>query len=167
MVVDTNYRAGIKLLFKSDWTSFVATFARFEYALKQAGYLKFDKPGTTAEAGWAGFATDLGPAFLEDCRKTPEMKVLFDAPPRLLKVDKDQAVSWKKARTVNSVADFFQLIKDLRNNLFHGDPKVHGDRDEQRLQAAQAVLDLAWQAALQNSANPKLKAFCTQFRFDQ
>ncbi len=93
MAVDTDYRAGIKLQFKNEWGSFVATFARFEYALKRAGYLKYEKPGTSAEAGWAGFAADLGDGFLQQARALPELQVLFVAPPRLLKVDKDQAVS--------------------------------------------------------------------------
>jgi hypothetical protein len=167
MVVDTNYRAGIKLQFKNEWGSFFATIARFEYALKQAGYLKYEKPGTSAEAGWTGFAADLGDGVLQQARALPELQVLFVAPPRLLKVDKDQAVSWKKARAVNSVADFFMVLQDVRNTLFHGDSRVHGDRDGALIDAAQHALDLAWQSALQNTGNPKLVRFCESFRFTQ
>ena len=79
MTADTNYRAGIKLQFKSEWASLAATFARVEYALKQAGYLKYEKPGTSAEAGWAGFAGDLGDGFLAHCRALPEVQMLFNA----------------------------------------------------------------------------------------
>ena len=166
MAVDTNYRAGIKLQFKTEWGSFVATFARFEYALKMAGYLKYEKPGTSAEAGWAAFAADLGGAFLSHCKGLPEVQVLFNAPPRLLKVDKDQAVSWKKARAVNSVGDFFMVIQDVRVSLFHGDTKVHGDRDGERIDAAQVVLDEAWACAAQAKGNSKLVRFCEAFRFN-
>lgn len=165
MAVDTNYRAGIKLLFKTEWGSFVATYERFEYALKQAGYLKHEKPGTSAEAGWAGFAADLGPEFLALCRSLPEVEVLFNAPPRLLKVDRDQAVSWKKARAINSVSDFFQTLQDLRRNLFHGDTKVHAEKDGARIEAAQVVLDEAWSWAARAKDNAKLARFCEAFRF--
>ena len=167
MAVDTNYRAGIKLLFKNEWGSLVATFARFEYALKLAGYLKHEKPGASAEAGWARFAADLGDGFLAQCRSVPEIAVLFIAPPRLLKVDRDQAVSWKKPRVVNSVSDVFAVVQDVQGNLFHGDSRVHGERDGERIVAAQAVLDEAWGWALQAKANARLARFCEAFRFTQ
>lgn len=165
MAVDTNYRAGIKLLFKTEWGSFAATFGRFEYALKTAGYLKYEKPGASAEAGWASFAADLGETFHSYCKGLPEVAVLFSAPPRLLKVDKDQSVSWKKARAVNTVVDFFLVIQDVRASLFHGDTKVHGDRDGERIDAAQVVLDEAWAWAVQAKSNPRLARFCVAFRF--
>ncbi len=165
MSVDTNYRAGIKLLLKSEWSTFAATFSRFEYALKQAAYLKYEKPGTSAEAGWEGFAGDLGAEFHAHCQSQSELRVLFDAPPRLLKVDKDRSVAWKKSRAVNTAADFFQVIKDIRNNLFHGDTNVHGDRDGQLIAAAQIALDLAWRAASLNPGNPCLVKFVESFGF--
>ena len=167
MAVDTNYRAGIKLLFKNEWGSLVATFARFEYALKLAGYLKYEKLGASAEAGWAGFAGDLGDVFLAHCRGLPEVQVLFNAPPRLLKVDRDRAVSWKKPRAVNSLSDLFLVIQDVHGSLFHGDARVHGERDGERIEAAQALLDEAWGWALQDKANARLVRFCEAFRFTQ
>ena len=165
MAADTNYRAGIKMLLKSEWSSFSATFGRFEYAMKRAGYLKYNKPGTRAEAGWDAFSHDLGIAFFDQCKANPDLKVLFVAPPRLLKVEQGNAVSWKKARAINSVGDFFQVIKDVRNNLFHGEKQAHSDRDGELISAAQQTLDLAWQAAVQAAANPKLVNFCTAFRY--
>ena len=165
MAVDTNYRAGIKLHFKSEWASFAATFARFEYALKLAGYLKYDKLGVTAEAGWAGFASDLGDGFMAYCRAEPALAVLFVSPPRLLKVEKDRAVAWKKARAVNSASDFFLVIQDVRARLFHGDLRVHGERDGARIDAAQLALDEAWHWAARDQANARLQRFCEVFRF--
>lgn len=165
MAADTNYRAGIKLLLKSEWSSFFATFARFEYAMKHAGYLKYSKPGTSAEAGWDGFSQDLGHAFYDQCKANPALQVLFVAPPRLLKVDPGDAVSWKKARAVNSAGDVFQVIKDIRNNLFHGEKQVHAERDGQLITAAQQTLDLAWHAATQAGSNPRLVQFCEAFRY--
>jgi hypothetical protein len=167
MTADTNYRAGIKLQFKSEWASFAATFARFEYALKMAGYLKYDKLGVSAEAGWAGFARELGDGFLAECRAEPAVAVLFAAPPRLLKVEKDQAVAWKKSRAVNGLADFFTVIGDVQRGLFHGDPRVHGDRDGVLINAAQEALDMAWAYTAKQTDVPKLVRFCEAFRFTQ
>jgi hypothetical protein len=82
-----------------------------------------------------------------------------------LKVEKGPTVAWKKARAVNSAADFFQVIKDIRNSLFHGEKQVHADRDGQLIAAAQIALDFAWQTAALNVAQPKLAQFCANFRF--
>lgn len=65
MSTNTSYRAGLEQQFQADWVSFFATFARFEHALIKAPYLKHSKTGVTAEAGWAGFAADLGVAELQ------------------------------------------------------------------------------------------------------
>jgi hypothetical protein len=165
MAVDTNYRAGIKLQFKNEWATFAATFARFEHALKQSGYLKHTKPGTSAEAGWDGFANDLGEDFLTLCRDLPETATLLQHPPRLLKVDRDESVSWKKPRAIVTVRDLFQVARDVRNNLFHGERQVHSDRDGELINAAQFLLDNAWDRALGLPENPKLVRFVTAFRF--
>lgn len=165
MAIDTNYRAGIKLQFKTEWASFAATFARFEYALKSAGYLKHDKLGATAEAGWAGFAADLGEGFFQECKAMPELEVLLVSPPRLLKVEKDRQVAWKKARAVNSAADVFAVIKDVQGGLFHGDSRVHGERDGALIDAAQEALDFTWSLAVKRTDVPRLVRFCEAFRF--
>ncbi len=164
MSADTNYRAGIKVQFKSEWASFAATFARFEYALKMAGFLKYDKLGASAEAGWTGFAAALGEGFLAECRIEPALAVLFVAPPRLLKVEKDQAVAWKKARAVNGLSDLFAVIGDVQRGLFHGEARVHGERDGDLINAAQEALDMAFAFAAKQ-AEPKLVRFCAAFRF--
>ena len=165
MSADTNYRAGIKLQFKSEWASFAATYARFEYALKMAGYLQYDKFGVSAEAGWAKFAVALGDSFAAECRAEPAMEVLYVAPPRLLKVDKDQAVSWKKPRTVKGLADMFTVIGDVRAALFHGEGKVHEDRLGTLINAAQEALDMAFAHAAKQS-DARLVRFCAAFRFE-
>jgi hypothetical protein len=138
--------------------------------MKRAGYLKHDKPGTSAEAGWNSFATDLGPAFYALCQSDPELKVLIIAPPQLLKIDRapggTSTVDWKKSRAVNSVESFYAVIKDIRNNLFHGEKQVHSARDGELLAAAQRVLDMSWETAAADKANPKLVRFCDAFRFD-
>lgn len=164
MTADTNYRAGIKLQFKSEWASLAATFARFEYALKLARYLKYDKLGVSAEAGWAGFARDLGDGFLAECRAEPAVAVLFAAPPRLLKVEKDRAVAWKKARAVNGLADLFAVIGDVQRGMFHGEGRVHDERFGVLINAAQEALDMAFGFAVKRG-EPGLVRFCEAFRF--
>ena len=165
MSTNTSYRAGLEQQFQADWVSFFATFARFEHALIKAPYLKHSKTGVTAEAGWAGFAADLGAGFLETCRADPDLEKLFTNPPMLLKVDQGEESSWKKARAINSAADWFLVVKDVRNNLFHGDISPHSEREERLIIAAQRVLDLAYAAALARADNPKMVEFCEAFRF--
>ena len=165
MSTDKTYRAGLEAQFHTDWVSFFATFARFEHALIKAPYLKHGKTGVTAEAGWAGFAADLGAEFLEVCRADPELEKLIINPPMLLKVDQGEESSWKKARAVNSVADWFLVVRDVRNNLFQGDVYPHSEREERLIIAAQRVLDMAYAAALKLSDNPKMVEFCEAFRF--
>lgn len=167
MSADTNYRAGIKLPLKSEWASLAATFARFEYALKMAGYLKYDKLGVSAEAGWAGLAVELGDAFLAELRAEPAVQVLFVAPPQLLKVEKDQAVAWKKSRAVNSLADFFAVIGDVERTLFHGTDGLHGPRAGDLVNAAQEALDMTFAQIARHKDAPKLARFCDAFRFSQ
>ncbi len=167
MSTDKTYRAGLEVQFQADWVSFFATFARFEHALIKAGYLKHSKTGVTAEAGWAGFAADLGAAFLEVCRADTALEKLFVNPPMLLKVDQGEESSWKKARAVNSLADWFLVVKDVRNNLFQGDVHPHSEREERLIIAAQRVLDMAFAEALKRGDNPKMVEFCEAFRFQR
>ena len=103
--------------------------------------------------------------FIKQYEVQPDLEKLFTNPPMLLKVDLGEATSWKKARAINSVADFFQVVKDVRNNLFHGDIRPHSDREERLIKAAQQVLDLAWSHASRKADNPKLVEFCEAFRF--
>jgi hypothetical protein len=164
MTADTNYRAGIKLQFKSEWASFAATFARFEFAMKQAGFLKYDKLGVAAEAGWAGLAAALGDGFLAECRAEPTVEVLFVAPPRLLKVEKDRAVAWKKARVVKGLGDLFAVLGDVQAGLFHGEGRVHDERLGVLINAGQELLDMAFAYAAKQS-DARLVRFCGAFRF--
>lgn len=163
MAYDTNYRAGIKLHFKNEWSSFSATFMRFEYALKMSGFLKYDKLGASAEAGWASFAAALGPDVLAQLRAMPELSILFVSPPALLKVDKDSKVSWKKARAVNNLADFLHVIKDVHTNLFHGEVQVQRNGD--LIEAAQVALDAIWEMAQRIDGNLNLLRFAKHFPY--
>lgn len=165
MSVDTNYRAGIKLQFKNEVSSFSATFMRFEYALKMSGFLKYDKLGASAEAGWAGFAAALGPQVYTHCRAVPELAILFVSPPALLKVDKDSKVSWKRGRSVAGLADFFQVIKDVHSSLFHGETLVQRNGD--LIIAAQYALDVIWAQAGQIQGDLNLLRFLKHFPFQQ
>ena len=67
--------------------------------------------------------------FWPNAGRNRRWQVLFVAPPRLLKVEKDQAVAWKKARAVNGLGDLFAVIGDVQRGLFHGEDRVHGERD--------------------------------------
>lgn len=99
---------------------FFVTFARFEYALKAAGFVH--QPHGVAEADWDCFFT-----FLEQL-PTAEIapviaagKRLLDEPPKRLVLDgKDP--SWREVRRGHQadIRFIFEAVKRARNNLFHG-----------------------------------------------
>jgi hypothetical protein len=68
---------------------------------------------------------------------------------------------------VNTTADFFQVIKDVHNNLFHGEAQVHGDRDGQLIEAAQFALDFIWQETLKIEGNLQTLRFAKHFPYQK
>jgi hypothetical protein len=65
---------------------------------------------------------------------------------------------------VNGLGDLFAVIGDVQRGLFHGDTRVHGERDGDLINAAQEALDMAFAFAAKRT-EPKLVQFCAAFRF--
>lgn len=129
-------------------------FSRFEFALKENGYLKSHLPGRNAEPGWDEF---VGRWNLKYTPST-EAKELLASPPERQIVLANDVLDWKPVGLgdCNSeLAKVVRLIKTVRNNLFHGGK--HGgagwdnpQRTQQLLTASKAVLNqLAKLASLQ------------------
>lgn len=122
---------------------FFDQFARFENALKRAGYLKNKD---AAEADWDKFARDLDASFFEQVRGAKEAATLVSAPPK--KRIRDQGVlSWQDGLQVTDAPSLFVAVCRARNNLFHGEKFIRdreGDkRGEQLLTESLWVLELA------------------------
>ena len=120
---------------------FLFTFSRFEYALKESGYARTSKYGVV-EPHWDKFAEQL-PNFRSI--RNPDFKaalkyLIYDPPKR--QVLRNGRVVWEsqKQKAENNV-QVLQLVRQVRNNTFHGGKiPFTEDRDRRLLNAALAVL---------------------------
>jgi hypothetical protein len=116
----------------SDVLNFFLIFARFEYALKQSGFLKKDE---RAKANWECFADSIN-AELICITDIYEFKIaagyLKEFPPKIqIKYEENGETKLKwvcQKPTGNEARVLTEYIKRVRNNLFHGgkapfDPK--------------------------------------------
>ena len=116
---------------------FLYWFARFEFCLKEAGYLKSDKSGKKAEPNWDKFV------------RTNRARYTFsEAAIALVKADPQQQFNTSKGTLVWREIDFdpnefelqvvMLLLRAVRNNLFHGGKKSPSRWDD--IAHTQAVL---------------------------
>lgn len=98
---------------------FFVTFARFEYALKRAGFAKDD-----VGSAWDSFEVKFRSVF--DPEKTPELKAACDYlsafPPKRQLIE-NGALRWAEQPITGNVPLFKQYLNSLRrirNNMFHG-----------------------------------------------
>lgn len=124
---------------------FLATFARFEYALKKADYTKGDENGV--QPNWNRFGRELGTqnedAFAPVFR---EAEYLQQHPP-MKQVLTRGGLGWARLNTEPTKIEALLFdVRTVRNNLFHGG-KFHGQpvdepsRNEQLIKSCLAVLD--------------------------
>lgn len=102
---------------------FLATFARFEYALKRTGYIVPNQ--NECKPHWTGFASKCDVAFQSvDVEGLPLAKVyLEELPPEILKVV-DGIPTWSAGPTPyprGSLKYHSIMVRRVRNNLFHGE----------------------------------------------
>ena len=126
---------------------FFALFSRFEFALKNAGFLKSDR-NDVAHADWNCFAKKHARQLEKDPVFMGARKNLLRHPPKQQRV-KDGRVRWEKNPKRNHETDAVHLIRvvrDVRNNLFHGGkspdgPKKETARNPMLLDAAMTILE--------------------------
>lgn len=131
---------------------FLVTFSRFEYALKRAGFVKGDRYDN-ALPDWCRFAKERLDAWLveiTDAEFTKAKSYLLCKPPRKQIFVKSQKImQWQanSPRSGEGEAEYLlRLVKDVRNNLFHGGKYPDGPvRDQARnrrlLQACLTILE--------------------------
>jgi len=99
---------------------FLATFARFEFALKKAGYAIGDE--TRVSPDWNRFARDLAPL------EAPSLATILDSckylqkhPPKK-QVLRDGQLQWveRHGNAGSPIADVLLSVRTVRNNVFHG-----------------------------------------------
>jgi hypothetical protein len=126
---------------------FFVSFARFEYCLKRAGYLK---SGHRAQPDWDRFSSECGTWGLTEARSkevSAAIAYLLAEPPRR-QVVVDGALGWEEQNSGSQSEGEFviQCLRTIRNNLFHGGkfparivPET--GRNEQLLRAALLILN--------------------------
>ncbi len=127
--------------------AFFVEFSRFEYALKRAGYIENNN---RASADWDKFANNIQKKtqLSELKNKISEVNYLLENPPKK-QICKDNKLGWVDAERdcdKSEIHWMLDLVKVVRNNLFHGGKFPYGPvkdpaRDTKLLKGSLAVLD--------------------------
>lgn len=126
---------------------FFAVFSRFEYALKRAQFLE---PGKNVSASWDKFAKSLESNRDIITTITKNADYLLGKPPKK-QICKDNKIGWELPERRPKPFDsdiywIFDLIRIVRNNLFHGGKYPDNEwpidpvRDTQLVKSSLAVL---------------------------
>jgi hypothetical protein len=123
---------------------FFATFLRFEFALKEAGYL-FESG--RAQVDWSQVARDLGQSFFVRVDELGIAHTILTRPPKEQLTAAHQ-LSWGDVEPPRNVQQLFEAVRRIRNNLVHGgksgDPEHDPDnphRSENLIREAQTVVE--------------------------
>jgi len=128
-------------------------FSRFEFALKEAGYLKSNKLEAAAQAGWERYIKGFEAQYM----LSAQGQALIDAQPQKQIVGANQDLVFSPVTFKAGDSDLRKvtvLARTVRNNLFHGGKHVakgwdNPERTRYLLEAAKAALDdLAEQSGL-------------------
>jgi len=120
-------------------------FARFEFALKMAGYAEMKKG--KLDIAWDRFANSepIGGTFLSYVREHNICPTILNAPPKADFIENGLYGFEQNAEPPQSVQELFGAVRRVRNNLFHGGKYFGNDksRDRRFVREAIAVLLLA------------------------
>jgi hypothetical protein len=112
-------REGIERDLEEAAFEFFYRFSRFEFTLKENGFLRSKKPGANAEPSWDDFID----AHEAQFNHTPASKDLLKLNPRRQKISANGTLEWQDVGLEdckNELCKVVRLIKTVRNNLFHG-----------------------------------------------
>lgn len=135
--------------------NFFATFSAFECALKRTGFVKCG-PYNSAEPDWTAFAQAVKTQLAKKVETTftESKKYLVRNPPMkqmFTKSSSGAGVNWEKnSKRENETEEEYllRLVRDVRNNLFHGgkypysgaDLSAHELRNRKLLEACITIL---------------------------
>ena len=139
---------------------FVA-WARFEASIIAAGLVR-GEVGKRAEPCWSQFTGRLkAHHFFDQIRDCPEIAIFFDQPPRKLCVKEPGQTEWRNWRErIVAETKLFEVVRQVRNNLFHGGKLWVRPRDDELIRAALFVLDAAIEVS---RSHPDLEAVAVHF----
>ena len=99
--------------------SYFKKFLRFEFALKEVGFLRLSNIGSPAEAGWDAFVQK----HQEGYSPTMAAKSLIKLNPKKQRVGENNSLPWKAvifSEDCTELCKIVRLLKISRNNVFHG-----------------------------------------------
>jgi hypothetical protein len=109
---------------------FFATFARFEFAMKQCGYIQRTNDGDVAMACRKKLAAALPESFLQSVQDAQIAPVLIELPPKNLFVqDNAQPQFGDQPLAPTTTVELLDAVWRVRNNLFHGNKMYPTDRE--------------------------------------
>lgn len=97
---------------------FFYRFSRFDFALKEAGFLRSKKDGVQADADWHGFIERYSGGY----RLTPAAETLVNAKPQR-QIVRAGELNFGDVTFEPGTSDLervVRLVQTVRNNLFHG-----------------------------------------------
>ena len=120
---------------------FFARFARFEFALKRAGFYRRGVENSV-KADWERFVQQQEVAALfDEMRTTPVIAYIINNPPKR-RVLCGKVLAWENAAPPTDMLGLCNAMKRVRNNLFHGDKSNPGlSRNVQLFEASNAILE--------------------------
>ena len=127
---------------------FFATFARFEFAMKQCGYLQWTEHGRVAQACRESLGAELTVDFFESVRDGQIATTLVERPPNNLYVQDDAHPQFgNQSPPLTTTGQLLNAVWRVRNNLFHGNKMYPADRerDVALMSDALAVIDAIMQ----------------------
>jgi hypothetical protein len=127
---------------------FFASFARFEFAMKQCGYVSKTDDGDVALACRRKLAAGLPKHFFQRIRDEEIAPVLMRRPPKnLFMRDGAQPQFGDQPSAPATTKQLLDAVWRVRNNLFHGNKMYPADRerDTALMDDALAILDAIMQ----------------------
>ena len=137
---------------------FIATFSRFECALKSTVYDKGD--AHHVKPAWSRFAIDINTQFLElNNEELNEAKrYLYENPPKVQVKNETGLIFIPMTINANLLPtqQFIEIVSMVRNNLFHGgkyapDGETDSGRNKKLVQASLIILEYCYKL------NPEVK----------
>ncbi len=129
-----------------DAVKFIATFLRFEFALKEDG---FGPKEGKAFVEWGRVTKELGQPFYTSIDQSGKAETIMRRPPKK-QVSREHALEWKPQDPPANVQELFEAVRRVRNNLVHGgkagDPEYDPDdpgRNEKLIGEAQWIIEEA------------------------
>ncbi|ENK2095324.1 hypothetical protein [Vibrio campbellii] len=131
---------------------FIATFSRFEYALKSTNYAKGG--ASYVQPAWSRFATEINASFIalndEDLKSS--VAYLQENPPNVQARENGQLTFVPLEINSNNLPaqQIIEMVATVRNNLFHGGKYCpEGENDEGRntklIEASLTILEACYQ----------------------